>query len=104
MNWSKTALSLIALSVILPSSAIADNVRVSTDNVRVTSSSNGDININTEKTSVSVPTRRHSTWYPWRYWRTPQRSNCQRSYQQTTQLSSSGKKVVHHSATSNYCR
>ena len=102
MKRSTTALSLIALSFILPSSAIADNVRVSTDNVRVTSSSNGNINVNTGKTSVSVPTRRHSTWYPWRYWRTHQRSNCQRSYQQTT-LSSSGK-VVHHSATSNYCR
>lgn len=101
---SKTALSLIALSVILPSSAIADNLHVRTDNVRVTSHSNGNINVDTGKTAVSVPAKRSSTWYPWRYWRTPWRSNCQRSYQQTTQLNSDGEKVVHHSATSNYCR
>lgn len=118
MNWSNTTLSLITLSIVLPSSAILPqkgafantkwqsaiaNIQVRTDKVQVTSQSDGNINVNTGKTSVSVPTRRHSTWYPLRYWRTPQRSNCHRSYQQTTQLSNSGKKVVQHSST-NYCR
>lgn len=99
-------LPVIALSIILPSSAIlprqafasVNNVRVSSDRVRVTTY-NGNINVSTGKTTVSVPNNRHSTWYPGRYWRIPGRSNCQRSYLQTTQLSSSGKKIVQHSST-----
>ena len=111
---SKTTLSLLALSVILPSSTILqnqsayasrNNIQVRAGNVRVTTQNNGSINVNTGTTSVNVPTQRHSTWYPWRYWRTPWQSTChQSSYQQSTQMSNLGKKVVHHSSTSSYCR
>lgn len=104
-NRSKVAVSVVALSLMIPVSAIAGNVRVSTDNVRATTYSNGNINVSTGKTSVSVPARRR-TWYPWRYWRTPWRSStCRQSaYQQTTQVSNSGGRVTHHSSTTSYCR
>lgn len=111
MKRSKTALSVIALSIILPSSAIlprqeafanTNNVRVSSDRVRVTTN-NGNINVSTGKTAVSVPRNRTRTWYPGRYWRTPWRNNCQNFARQTTQLSDSGKKIVQHSSI-DYCR
>lgn len=105
-NRSKTVLSLIALSVAIPISAIAGNVRVQNGNVRATIYSNDDITVTTGRTSVSVPARRR-TWYPWRYWRTPWRNSykCHQSaYQQTTQTNRSGSRVTHHSSTSSYCR
>lgn len=120
MKRSKTALSVIALSIILPSSAIlprqdafanTNNVRVSSDlapsealrdRVRVTTH-NGNINVSTEKTAVSVPHNRSRTWYPGRYWRNPWRNNCQNFARQTTQLSDSGKKIEQHSSI-DYCR
>lgn len=120
MKRSKTALSVIALSIILPSSAIlprqeafanTNNIQVNSDlapsealrdRVRVTTH-NGNINVSTEKTAVSVPYNRPRTQYFGRYWRIPWRNNCQNFARQTTQLSSSGKKIVQHSS-SNYCR
>lgn len=105
-NRSKAALSLVALSLIIPTSAIAGDLSVRNGNIRATTYNNGGISVSTGRTSVSVPARRRS-WYPWRYWRTPWRSNynCrQNAYQQTTQTTHSGGKVTHHSSTSSYCR
>lgn len=104
MKRSKVTLFLVALSLIIPLSAIAENIQVRTNNVQVTTNSNGEINVDTGKTAVSVPDRRHHNWYPWRYWRTPWQSNCRHSAQQTTQMSNSDGKVVRHSSTSSYCR
>jgi hypothetical protein len=109
MNKSKVTLSLIALSIIVPTSAIANNVQVRTNNIQATTQSNGSIYVNTGKTAISIPARNthnNSIWYPWRYWRTPwQSNNCrQSSYQQTTEVSNSGSQVVRHSSTSSYCR
>lgn len=106
LQLRKVTLSLIALSLMIPTTAIANNVRVQTNNVRATTQSNGDIYVNTGKTSISVPARRNYTWDSWRYWLPPwQSSNCsQSSYQQTTQVSSSGSQVVRHSSSSSYCR
>ena len=111
MKRSKVTLSLVALSLIIPLSAIcfsrryaiAENIKVRTNNVQVTTNSNGEIQVDTGKTAVSVPSR-HRNWYPWRYWRTPWQSNCRHSAQQTTQMSNSDGKVVSHSSTSSYCR
>ncbi|VEP13331.1 conserved exported hypothetical protein [Hyella patelloides LEGE 07179] len=104
MKRSKITLSLIALGIIIPATAIAGNVHVRTGNVQATTNSNGDVYVDTGRTSVSVPTRRR-IWYPWRYWRTSWQSKCrQSSYQQTTQVRDSGGKVTHHSSTSSYCR
>jgi hypothetical protein len=109
MNKGKVTLSLIALSIIVPTTAIADNVRVRTNNIQATTQNNGSIYVNTGKTSISIPARNtHNdrVWYPWRYWRIPwQSNNCyQSSYQSTTQVSNSGSQVVRHSSNSSYCR
>ena len=105
-NRSKVAIGVVALSLMIPVSAIAGNVQVRTGNVRATTYNNGNIHVSTGKTSVSVPARRNSVWYPWRYWRTPWRSStCRQSaYQQTSQVSNSGGRVTHHSSTTSYCR
>ena len=105
-NRSKATLSLIALSLIIPASAIAGDISVRNGNIRATTYNDGGISVTTGRTTVSVPPRRRG-WYPWRYWRTPWRShhNCrQSSYQQTTQATHSGGKVTHQSTTSSYCR
>jgi hypothetical protein len=106
MNKSKVTLSLITLSIIVPTTAIANEVRVRTNNIQATTQSNGSIYVNTGKTSISIPARRNYTWNSWRYWLPSwQSNNCyQSSYQQTTQVSNSGNQIVRHSSTSSYCR
>jgi hypothetical protein len=105
MNKSKVTLSLIALSIVVPTTAIANNVRVRTNNIQATTQSNGSIYVNTGKTAISIPARRNHIWN-WRYWLPSwQSNNCyQSSYQQTTQVSNSRNQVVRHSSTSSYCR
>lgn len=102
-------LSLIFLGVIIPVTAIANNVQVRTNNVQASTQNNGSIYVNTGKTSVSIPARSNYFWDTWRYWlpswQSNSNNNCrQTSSQQTTQVSSSGDKVTHRSSTSSYCR
>ena len=109
MKRNKIVLPLIALSAlsfIAPTTAIANNVRIRTDNASVTTYNNGGVRINTDKTNVSVPSERRS-WYPWRNWRTPWQSNrnCyQSSYQHTSQTRNSNEKTAHYSSVSSHCR
>ena len=105
MKKNSVTITLVALSILVPSAAIAGGVRVSTDKVRATTNSNGSIYVNTAKTSVSVPPSRRS-WYPWRSWRTPWRNDCRtEGYQNTTtQTTTSNGSVSRNSSTTSYCR
>ena len=115
-------IGLMAVGLILPSTAIAfgdsvlaKEVRVKTANVEAVTRSDGSVYVNTEGTTVSVPrrnTRRY--WNPIRYWQLPwhfgsdrealNKSNrhChQTTYQSTQQTTQSG--TVQHSSYSNNC-
>lgn len=103
MNKNSVTITLVALSIIVPSAAIAGGVRVSTDKVRATTNSNGSVYVDTNKTSVNVPVRR--TWYPWHSWRAPWRGNCrQGGYQSTTITTRGNHSVTRQSSTTSYCR
>ena len=99
-------IALSALSFVTPTTAIANNLRIRTDNTSVTTYNNGGVRISTDKANVSVPSARRS-WYPWRNWRTPWQSNrnCyQSSYQHTSQTRNSNEKTAHYSSVSSHCR
>jgi len=110
-------IGLVAVGLILPSTAVAFSssvlareVRVKTANVEAVTRSDGSVYINTGGTTVSLPrrqTRRY--WNPFRYWQSPWQSlngerHCrQTSYQSTQQTSQSGH-TVQHSSYSDSCK
>ena len=113
-----TLIGLMAVGIIVPSTAItstqgvlAKEVRVKTANIEAVSRRDGTVYINTGGNTVSVPRRRsYRYWNPWRNWNFPwQRysnynSGCrQSSYQSTRQTTRSGSRVIHSSNSSHTC-
>lgn len=111
-------IGLVAVGLILPSTAIsfsdsvlANEVRVKTPNVEAVTRSDGSIYVDTGDTTLNVP-RRHSSryWNPFRYWNFPwqrvtsDRKTCRHTtYQSTKQTTHSGNHTVQHSSYSNDC-
>lgn len=118
-------IGLVAVGLILPSTAIAFSnsvlareVRVKTDNVEAVTRSDGSIYVNTGDTSVSLPRRQNRRyWNPFRYWQSPwQRVNgdrgartesnrhCRQTTYQSTQQNSQSGHTVQHNSYSNSCK
>ena len=111
-------MGVMAVGLILPSTAIAlgdsvlaNEIRVKTPNVGAISRNDGSIYVNTGGTTLNVP-RRNSrrSWNPFRYWRLPWQSLshdqeiCRHSsYQSTQQTTQSGSRIVQQSSYSNNC-
>lgn len=110
-------IGLVAVGLILPSTAIAlgnsvlaSEVRVKTANVEAVTRSDGSIYVDTGRTSINVPRRSRRSWYPWRYWNFPwqslssDRDTCRHtSYQSTQQTTQSGQTTVQSSSYSHSC-
>ncbi len=97
---------LFALIVLIPTTAIAGEIKVKTGNVEATTYSDGSVYVNTGRTTAQVP-RYHSSpfWNPFRYWRLPWQSKCRNSsYQRTTQVTRSGSRVVQSNVSTHSCR
>ncbi|MEL7523497.1 MAG: hypothetical protein AAFY63_22905 [Cyanobacteria bacterium J06643_13] len=119
----KKIIGLVAVGLILPSTAIAlsnsvlaSEVKVKTANVEAVTRSDGSVYIDTGGTTLSVP--RHSShryssrrsWSPWRYWKFPwqsfssDRDICRHSsYQSTRQTTHGGGSTVQSSSYSHSC-
>ncbi|MDJ0568445.1 MAG: hypothetical protein QNJ53_05305 [Pleurocapsa sp. MO_192.B19] len=111
-------MGLVAVGIVLPStaiafcsSAIASEVKVKTTNVEAVTRSDGSVYVNSGGNTIKVPSRRsYRSWNPFRYWRLPwqsyssNRSNCRHSsYQSTSHVTESNSKIVQSSVSSHTC-
>ncbi len=98
-------IGLAALLILLPTTAMASEIEVKAGNVEVNTYRDGSVYVNTGRTIARVEPRRFSRyWNPFRYWRLPWQSSCRNSsYQSTTQLTSSGGRVVQSKVSSHSC-
>lgn len=98
-------IGLLVAIALIPTTAIASEIKVKTGSVEASTNRNGSIYVNTRKTRVRVPSRPASYWNYFRYWRLPwQSGNCRHStYQKTTHVSQSGSRVVQNNVSSRTC-
>lgn len=104
MKYTKL-IGLATLLILLPTTAMANDIKVKAGNVEVNTYQDGSVYVNTGRTTARVEPRRFSRyWNPFRYWRLPWQSNCRHSsYQSTTQSTSSGGKVIQSRVSSHSC-
>ena len=98
---------LIPLALCFPATANASDIDVKAGNVRVKTETNGSISVNTSSNRVEIePNRRSSSpwWQDWNYWNRSSRNCSSRTYQRSTQTTSSNGTVQTTSVSTNTCR
>lgn len=102
----KNLVGLCALMVLIPTTAMAGEIKVKTGNVEVNTHRNGSVYVSTGRTTAQIPRDRTSKfWNPFRYWRLPWQSKCRNSsYQRTTQVTRTGSRVIQSNVSSHGCR
>lgn len=103
-------IGLVALLVLLPTTALGSEIKVKAGNVEASTYSDGSVYVNTGRTVARVSPNRFSRhrfsrhWNPFHYWRLPWQSNCRNSsYQRTTQVTKSSGRVVQSDVSSHAC-
>jgi ABC-type multidrug transport system ATPase subunit len=108
MKLIKPIFLSVSLLLFLPNPAFAEDIEVRAGNVRVRTSEDGNINIETRKTHIYVPESPSFFEFlsPNRYLNTRQRSSCRGdrriSRQETTQITNNGEIFVE--TNTNICR
>jgi hypothetical protein len=100
----KNLVGLLALTILIPTIAIAGETKIKTGNVEVSSDRHGRVYVNTGTTTAQLPSRHSYRWNPLRYWRLPWQNDCRHSYQKTTQVTQTGSRVVQSSVATQSCR